>query len=831
MLVEEMSDSFLVMSPDFGQDKSDDLIELSDIFKQIDEAFLSSSIVVLNGQSGIGKSFIASEYGHANSNFTVRWFTSQTFELLYQNYIQKLIVEFFPGSFDLLKEKNNDIKLKLINKKYEMIENNLLFIFDNLNASNNDDLIELIKLITRDLPSNVKTLITTNSHLNQTDGLFKNVINLNLFDRKQAEQLVELKTSLAISLDNENTFLQINVVKLCSYIKYFNKQQLDDGKLDIIDNLLNELFEDLSSKNANSFELLKLASFLDSGFISYDLISNISDLNEEQIREGVAYLKDLFIFKDKLKCDGHDEGFRMHPETQKSTRSYINSKLDDETKFKLYNRILDYFYEQVRYTCLDIDFSLINKLQHVKSLLEFFTDLAGKSEDILKKEAELESLLANFFENCFVCYNLAIEHNKRALGLFQQVYKNNHESVANVLHNTGVCYLNSSNFNEAIESLNESMEIKYKLYDQSSLSMGQTYHFLGLCYKNIAEHKKAIKYYDFALDVYKKNYDEYDAIIADELNTIGLIYRTMGEYNESNEYLNKALDVYRNVYEDEENFSISSVYKNIGLNYMDAGDAYKSTEYLNKTLEISMKILDANHPDLARILNYIGLNFQNSGDYFNSVGYFTRAIYIFATLKNDTVEQRNEVALVFCSLATSYQYLADFIKSNECLYQALTIYNGVCSIVKNEETEGSLADTYSHIAINYLNLHDYKKSIEYFETSLEIYKRIYDETNLSIAQTLNNIGTGYQLLAEYEKSIEYFERSVEVFKGLYGDPAHPSVAAGMINVENSRKMMESLKVSEREQAEEQDSFEIIINPLKSIMNFFIRALSIFKLSR
>ena len=69
---------------------------------------------------------------------------------------------------------------------------------------------------------------------------------MNLFDRKQAEQLVELKTSLAISLDNENTFLQINVVKLCSYIKYFNKKQLDGGKLDTIDSLLNELFEDLS---------------------------------------------------------------------------------------------------------------------------------------------------------------------------------------------------------------------------------------------------------------------------------------------------------------------------------------------------------------------------------------------------------------------------------------------------------------------------------------------------------------------------------------------------------------------------------------------------------
>jgi tetratricopeptide (TPR) repeat protein len=245
-----------------------------------------------------------------------------------------------------------------------------------------------------------------------------------------------------------------------------------------------------------------------------------------------------------------------------------------------------------------------------------------------------------------------------------------------------------------------------------------------------------------------------------------------------------------------------------------------------------MKILDANHPDLARILNHIGLNFQNTGDYFNSVGYYTRAIYIFAALRNDTVEQRNEVALAFCNLATSYQYLADFMKSNECLYQALAIYNGVCMMVKNEETEGNLADTYSHIAINYLNLHDYKKSIEYFESSLEIYKRIYDGNNLSIAQTLNNIGTSYQLLAEYEKSIEYFERSVDVFKNVYGDPAHPSVAAGNMNVENSRKMMESFgEMRERGKATEAESYEIIINPLKSIMNFFIRVLSVFKMSK
>ncbi|MCK5176302.1 MAG: tetratricopeptide repeat protein, partial [Candidatus Aenigmarchaeota archaeon] len=74
-------------------------------------------------------------------------------------------------------------------------------------------------------------------------------------------------------------------------------------------------------------------------------------------------------------------------------------------------------------------------------------------------------------------------------------------------------------------------------------------------------------------------------------------------------------------------------------------------------------------------------------------------------------------------------------------------------------------------------LGQYDKAIEYYNNSLKISFKIFEEDYLGVAQIYNNLGGAYKSKGEYDKAIEYLEKAVKIL-----EEDHPDVAVSYNNL-------------------------------------------------
>ena len=364
--------------------------------------------------------------------------------------------------------------------------------------------------------------------------------------------------------------------------------------------------------------------------------------------------------------------------------------------------------------------------------------------------------------------------------------------------------------------------MKYEIYDQFDLSISDTYKQMSIVYENLNDLKKSNTYLDLMTEIFSKYYDDDDEIIGENLLKIANNYKQINEFNQAINYYKRALDAYNIIYsENPVNETTSTILKQIGVCYIPLREFSASNDYLNQCLRMLFKL--KKHEQIGYILNTVGVNLQQQGDYFNSTDYLSKAIYLYTMYPSD--ELKSEFALVFINIANNYRFMSDFKKSTEFLNQALNLYSQILhmSIGDNKKdakhlAQSSLADTYSHIGINHLNLKDFKKALEFFNKAYEIYINIFDVNHISIAQVCSNLGVAYQLVCEYEKSVEFLSKSLEMLKKIHStDPTHISIQTCTDNLEESKRLLHWKR---------NYAMSIIVTPIKSVMNFLSKALHI-----
>ena len=405
---------------------------------------------------------------------------------------------------------------------------------------------------------------------------------------------------------------------------------------------------------------------------------------------------------------------------------------------------------------------------------------------------------------------------------FKETENKDDKLIAETLHNIGRCYTNLKSNEEAIEYLNEALTLKYEISDQFDLSISDTYKQMSIVYENLKDLKKSNTYLDLMVEIYLKNYDDEDEIIAETLLKIANNYKQINEFNQAIAYYKRSLDAYKIIYEENTiNEKIGTILKQIGFCFIPLRDFTMSNDYLNQSLRVLFKLKQ--YEQIGNVLNTVGVNLQQIGDYFNSTDYLTKAIYLYTVYPSE--DRKSEFALVWVNIANNYRFMGDFKKSTECLNQALNLYthalNEDIGDIKKEAkvlAQSNLADTYSHIGINHLNLKDFKKALELFNKAYEIYINIFDSNHISIAQVCSNLGATFQIAGEYEKSVEFLSKSLEIFKKIYStDPTHTSIQTCTDNLEESKRLLHWKR---------NYAMSIIVTPIKSVMNFLSKALHV-----
>jgi tetratricopeptide (TPR) repeat protein len=114
------------------------------------------------------------------------------------------------------------------------------------------------------------------------------------------------------------------------------------------------------------------------------------------------------------------------------------------------------------------------------------------------------------------------------------------------------------------------------------------------------------------------------------------------------------------------------------------------------------------------------------------------------------------------NLANQARTILDNAKSKEDLEQAAHRYEEALKIFQRVKSSKWIGHCSNQLGLIQSRLGQYKKSLEYFEQSVAISRKIGDEKNE--APTLDNIGGVYKSLGQYTKALDFYERSLAIRK-------------------------------------------------------------------
>jgi CHAT domain-containing protein/tetratricopeptide (TPR) repeat protein len=119
------------------------------------------------------------------------------------------------------------------------------------------------------------------------------------------------------------------------------------------------------------------------------------------------------------------------------------------------------------------------------------------------------------------------------------------------------------------------------------------------------------------------------------------------------------------------------------------------------------------------------------------------------------------------NIGDAYDKLGEQAKRIEYYERSLPLFNESLkqSIDKTDyRVKGiGLAATLSHIGLLYSMQKDTKRSLDYYNRAIKVYKEMGDQDNEAMIRAMN-LGVTYESLGEYQKAIENYEQAAEVFQ-------------------------------------------------------------------
>jgi len=154
---------------------------------------------------------------------------------------------------------------------------------------------------------------------------------------------------------------------------------------------------------------------------------------------------------------------------------------------------------------------------------------------------------------------------------------------------------------------------------------------------------------------------------------------------------------------------------------------------------------------------------------------FDKAEALYEILLKQTTDQK-EKAYIFNQLGVINKHRGEYSKALEYFEKSLEIYKKTLPA-----NHPDLATSYNNIGSVYKSMGEYSKALEYYEKSLEIRKKTLPANHPSLAVSYNNIGGVYDSMGEYSKALEYYEKDLEISKKTL--PAnHPDLATSYNNI-------------------------------------------------
>lgn len=195
----------------------------------------------------------------------------------------------------------------------------------------------------------------------------------------------------------------------------------------------------------------------------------------------------------------------------------------------------------------------------------------------------------------------------------------------------------------------------------------------------------------------------------------------------------------------------ASLYYNIGASYNQLHRCFDALFYYHKALVIRDRVLGQNHPDTAVTYKSIAMIYSQLGYDYRLWNCKDDLSYLFSEMRwlfcfDDICTDRYKTAMDYYCKALDYYESS--VPTDDAFIQEIREALKVMTAKKKEENDFALD--------NYYNV-------------LEIRNRLYGDDSVRVAEILYCIGLVYSNMDDSVKALEYYQRSLELFRKVYGE--------------------------------------------------------------
>lgn len=235
------------------------------------------------------------------------------------------------------------------------------------------------------------------------------------------------------------------------------------------------------------------------------------------------------------------------------------------------------------------------------------------------------------------------------------------------------------------------------------------------------------------------NEKEHSIKLIEADHSIGSLYYLLGNFKESKFYFFHANELLESKLSTNTSDSLHTLYAfnldRIGLYYAQTNEQDKALEYRLKATEYADKYVT--HKITHSIcFNGLGNAYINNNQPQLALEAYTKAVDIMQLQKKRLLKSEHKVS--------------------------------------TDEVNKFIAVSYNNIGVSYELLEQFDKSLEFYEKSYKIRKKILAEDHPSIAESLYNLSFIYEHRGYFEEALQFNKKSLEIINKKYGEE-HPEM--------------------------------------------------------
>lgn len=636
-----------------------ELLPRSEINKEIHNFFKNHSkdiqTIALMGPGGAGKTTLANQYGHQQTNKIIWFINAETKESLI-NSLEALCVRLTVSQQDkielkeMLKEKNIRNKGKKI---LELTKNHLkknpdwLLIYDN---------VEKFSDIKNFYPKDSKTwgqgqiIITTQDFNIQNNKYINHAIQIKELSSKEKfylfNKIINKNFSTHhIKINEVNKFLEnipsfpLDVSIAAYYIKttgityqdYINNLSLSPKKLSVTQE---NILKDLGHYNKTRYKIISftLKEIIETHPDFKNLLLFISLINSQNVPKSIFFfyvdkltvdnfiinLKKYSLISDQILSHSEESFFSIHRSTQKVILSYLKNELRVYKKNPDIDKII---FSIEKYSDIHINSENTENLKIIKE--HIISILKNKNLFDSYQIGTLYHLLGSIFYQ-FSDFFSAEKYFQKSI---ENLNKNN-VRLALVYESLGCLYSELGKYKESIKLRSRSLSIFNKFNEKYYNEKTKIFSNLGYVYKEVGKYKKAEQIFQNCLSLYKKKPPKTYVDYAWLLLYLGYLYEDLNELEKSKKYYDDCINLC-NKHLKSNHIVKAWALSSLGNIYRKLKNFKKAKELIKDAIKICKDHSFNNHVGYAFVINHLGCVFRDEKNYYQSRSLLEKSLSIY----------------------------------------------------------------------------------------------------------------------------------------------------------------------------------------------------------